>query len=222
MLPTTLSISLRVGALMLGFMVVFLGARWGAFAIAKIVADNRPAPASAPEVRQSSDTTVQIVAMTLVGTNCGFSNSDVARDVLNGLRRGLSRIVEARGAELIMIGVDIDADPVRGSALLRRMDAASFDQVVLGGGWDNVLLQNVVWNQAYGDALVPQVIVMQRRVLRTTDPHIIKTLADSHVLSVKGLVELKQWAESGFALPPRLVSPAAEIRAGSARDGNRK
>ncbi|MFN8876074.1 MAG: hypothetical protein ACK53A_08685 [Gemmatimonadota bacterium] len=87
------------------------------------------------------------------------------------------------------------------SAVLQRMDSAKFDQVVLGGGWDNVMMQKLIWSSAYSVPLVPQVIVMRRQVLRTSEPHAIRTLQESHVLSVKGLTELKQWAASGFALP---------------------
>jgi hypothetical protein len=180
---------------------VFFVARWVALAAASVSQRPQASGVGPSAATTGRDTVDQIVVITLVGSNCGFSRSDLARDVLNGVRAGVSRRVSASASQLVMVGVDIDAMPHGESAVLQRMDSAKFDQVVLGGGWDNVMMQKLIWSSAYSVPLVPQVIVMRRQVLRTSEPHAIRTLQESHVLSVKGLTELKQWAASGFALP---------------------
>jgi hypothetical protein len=69
------------------------------------------------------------------------------------------------------IGVALDEDLTAGMRLLRRY--GNFDELVVGGSWTNVVALSHVWADTAGLAAVPQLILLERAIGRTSDARLV-------------------------------------------------
>lgn len=183
---------------------VFWGARWVTALMVRSGEERRiGATPNAPSKIDSgiADTSQVIVAMVIVGSRCAFSQSEATLSVLRKLRSELGRVASSRGSRLEVIAADIDAPPAKGSVLLEQLPQSMFDQVVLGGGWDNEIVRRWIWNEGVGAPMVPQVIVLQRIRIHSAVPFDTRTLSEQHLISIHGVGDLEAWARQGFPLP---------------------
>ncbi|MCA2993231.1 hypothetical protein [Gemmatimonas sp.] len=157
--------------------------------------------AKAPLPVGVADTTEQLMAAVLVGSRCTFSRSESTLGVLRQLRQGLGKTATSSQLKLEILAIDIDASPMEGSPLLRSLGDHVFDQSVLGGGWNNELVSRWVWNEGYAAPMLPQIIVFRRKRVHTDEPYETRTIADQHLLSVRGVRELEKWSRLGFPVP---------------------
>jgi hypothetical protein len=140
----------------------------------------------------------EIVAVYIGAEDCGACH---APEVKDGVRR-MKTLVQAQalksGAAFSVIGVASDWDQKVAAAFLT--DVLPFDQVVLGGNWTNLGIENFIWRDPKGHAGMPQVIILERTV--TTDRAGMKFSEPRILRRLLGMKEIPEWVAKGAPIQP--------------------
>lgn len=151
-----------------------------------------------PPVTSSIDTAVtrqEIVLVYIGDVDCSFCTSDQFTLALEQLVTGLRQEVQARGNLFRAVGVMITRDFSRGFRYLKQH--GDWDEISLGGGWSNILVEHNVWNAA-SDPTVPQVVVYSREIQSGSNllmfTHRNRRITVTGALAVQAITQHEDWA----------------------------
>lgn len=139
----------------------------------------------------------ELVVVIVASGTCGACADPALPRILGEARD----VVYTRATELGLtartIGVGIDEDPLQGERQLRRF--GPFDEINVGGGWQNLGTFRFVWDEHPGRAAVPQVVVLHR----TTRAVPTRILGNEEVVLARyvGLDQLTAWSQQDYPLP---------------------
>lgn len=129
------------------------------------------------------------VLVVLIGSaDCNFSKDETTR-------RSFKRIVEsertkAASDQLVRtLGVAVELDAERGLRALN--DVGKFDEVLAGGGWQNLGALQFVVREMASPLVVPQVLILSRQVTKGTHH---TTGPDSLHVRLQGVFAIARWA----------------------------
>jgi hypothetical protein len=131
----------------------------------------RPTLAENLDTRAPTDTGAQEVAVFIGASWCAATaRSPALRDSLPIVFKRLAMEATARHHKFSRIGVSLDVPPQTGLDWLSKY--GSFDQVIVGGGWGNFGVVNMIWSDSASQAALPQLIIFSRRIVATS-PRIV-------------------------------------------------
>jgi hypothetical protein len=130
------------------------------------------------------------VAVLVVSSACRASRPDEVAGAFRALVTVLDAEAVSRGEQLHTIGLSIDADPIVGLAVLKAFGA--FDEIAVGGAWNNTSALHYVVREIAGEAMVPQIVILHRipAVGAVSAPS-----ADSLIARLRGVEEIRRWSE---------------------------
>ena len=149
--------------------------------------------AHSPTIRDAATDEVQDVFVLIGSSHCGYSTDPK-------LFGAFDRIVAANTsghtvASTLRIGVSMDEDARRGFDWLRSV--GRFDEVDIGGNWLNSDVVNLIWAVPAAPPVIPQIILIERRIHRTSQPASRLTVTDVHVVKrAVGLDHISNWVDS--------------------------
>jgi hypothetical protein len=131
----------------------------------------RPTGAENLNKNAPPDTGAQEVAVFIGASWCTATlRSPALRDSLPIVFRRLAMEATARHHKFSRIGVSLDVPPQTGLDWLSKY--GPFDQLIVGGGWGNFGVVNMIWSDSASQAALPQLIVFSRDILATS-PRIV-------------------------------------------------
>ena len=111
----------------------------------------------------------ELVLLYLGSSTCGFCIEPQYKALLIEAKERLAPLALARHMKMRTIGVSIDWSISEGIAFLE--DAGEWNEIVVGNNWYNSAVIEHVWGVAEATGGVPQVIVFERKLKHTTEPH---------------------------------------------------
>jgi hypothetical protein len=100
-------------------------------------------------------------------STCGMCKTPEMKEAVQQAREIFRRQAEASGVSFVAVGVAAEADVEKGLGFLAGY--GTFDQLVVGGGFENLAMMEYVWSQQppSQDSLpnqgIPQIVVASRR-----------------------------------------------------------
>lgn len=148
-----------------------------------------------------------LVAFVFVSSRCGATRLPETERAIRQLRTELQRLQTKAFANVSVVGVAID-ELRDGSKYLQSLNRTGevFDEVSVGRTWLNQVVSERVWRDGTAQPLVPQVLVIERKVDAREFPRIIHFQRDSVLLTVAGAPNIVAWVARGAPVP--LVSGA--------------
>lgn len=138
------------------------------------------------------------LALVYIGSStCSYANSEELPALLETVRELLRERAQKAGRSFATIGVSKDLDVEAGIKHLQKY--GHFDEIMTGRGWLNIGLLKYVYEGFPGKAATPQVLVVDRRKVRTAGSAIQDEVL---VLRKVGADEIAAWASLGTPLPP--------------------
>lgn len=127
-------------------------------------------------------------------------------EAIRSLRRQIRSEHGNSYAQISVVGVALDADPDAGLQFLLDLGdgtpSGAFDQISAGGSWLNEQAVRLFWRQQAAVAVIPQVIVIERRV--DTGSYLshaeIRVQDDTVVANPYGHEAILDWLEQGTPL----------------------
>jgi len=122
------------------------------------------AAAQAPDYQPSQRLTdgPELVAVYIGATSCGPCQSPEVKGAVRAMKSLLAAQAKQRGMALTVIGVAEDWDVKRGATFLEPLGA--FDQVVIGGNWTNLAVEQFILRDSLAELAMPQIVVVERQV----------------------------------------------------------
>jgi hypothetical protein len=102
------------------------------------------------------------------------------------------------GAAFSTIGVANDWQTTVAGKFLE--DVGPFDQLVLGGNWTNLAIEQFIWRDAKASAALPMIVVfertvsMEQRAVAISEPRLLRRLS--------GAKEIPEWVAAGAPIAP--------------------
>lgn len=153
-----------------------------------------PAPAMQ---RYSSDYrmgTGEELVLVLVGASfCRAHRQEGFPQAVEDAKVAVQRQAKAAGVQFRTIGVSLDWSPEEALAFLAAF--GEFDEMSVGSNWVNDSAFRYVWNESNGDPVVPQLLVIRRRL--DVQPRTIRITDERVVRVVRGADEILSWVRSG-------------------------
>ena len=139
-----------------------------------------------------------LIAFVFTASDCGWSTFPEGMEAIRSLRRQIRSEHGNSYAQISVVGVALDADPDAGLQFLLDLSGGTpsraFDQISAGGSWLNEQAVRLFWRKQAAVAVIPQVVVIERRVdtgsylsdaeIRVQDDrssHRLKRLARQHL-----------------------------------------
>jgi len=134
----------------------------------------------------------ELVAIYIGSTDCGPCQLPEVKGAVRAMKPLLAAQATQRRMGITVIGAAQDWDLKRGAAFLEPLGA--FDQVVIGGNWTNIAIEQFVLRDTLTEMLMPQVIVLERTVhlgkrVTVSEPHVLRRIA--------GSAEIPAWVAAG-------------------------
>jgi len=146
----------------------------------------------------------ELVAIYIGATDCGPCQWPQVKNAVRAMKPLLAAQAKQRRMAFTVIGAAQDWDLKQGAAFLEPLGA--FDQVVIGGNWTNLAVEQFVLRDSLAELVMPQVVLMERTV--QLDKRV--TVSEPRVLRrVSGGTDIPAWVASGA---PVAVSEAVEPR----------
>lgn len=194
--------------LRLGALIVLATA---AFSTARVIRSGRPNRArSTLALADKSDSAElasigassgrQLVAYVFVSSKCGYCRAKDVKEAIRGLRALLLTRYRSEFRRISVVGVAIDDKTADGFGYLHDIGSESFDEIDVGGGWQNEHAVNKIWRDHDSEALVPQILIVSRRLNATWKPFDLQFAADSALHSIRGRAELLRWVQQNAPL----------------------
>ena len=106
---------------------------------------------------------------------------------------------ETRDVRMSLTGIGVSGSPEAGIAFLNRF--GHFHELIIGRGWSNTGTMRFVFEKLRGPAVVPQIIVLERRVEDVSRGRIV--FYDEQIVQRRvGLDAITRWAEELEARVP--------------------
>lgn len=132
----------------------------------------------------------QIVAIYFGADFCGACHNTAVKEAVASMKSLVAAQAKKQGASFAAIGVANDWDPKVAANFIASNGA--FDQLVLGGNFTNLAVEQFIWRDAKGRASLPQIVVIERTVksdvrIDFSEPRFLRRVmgADSIPLWVK-------------------------------------
>jgi hypothetical protein len=104
----------------------------------------------------------ELVAIYIGSTDCGPCQLPELKNAVRAMKPLLAAQAKQRGLALTVIGAAQDWDLKRGAAFLEPLGA--FDQIVIGGNWTNIAVEQFVLRDSLAEMAIPQVVLIERTV----------------------------------------------------------
>lgn len=149
-----------------------------------------PGPASRSLV---TDTSSFFQLVVIASQDCAAGRSDEFRQLVRAILDSTHIAANARGVRLFTLLAITDAD--HHSAWRFARSLGEWDELNLGRGWSNSVVERFVWGEVPGVAAIPQVLVLTRTI-RSRVPVLV--LGRPELLSRKvGVHEITSWLATG-------------------------
>lgn len=134
----------------------------------------------------------ELVVVYIGSTSCGPCLRPEVKNAVRSMKSLLAAQARQRGAALTVIGAAQDWDLKQGASFLEPLGA--FDQVVIGGNWTNLAVEQFVLRDSVSEMAMPQVVVIERTVqvgsrLVVTAPRVLRRIT--------GGTEIPAWVTAG-------------------------
>ena len=134
----------------------------------------------------------ELVAIYIGSTDCGPCQWPQVKSAIRAMKSLLATQAKQRGEGLTVIGAAQDWDIKQGAAFLEPLGA--FDQVVIGGNWTNLAVEQFVLRDSLSDMAMPQVVLVERTVqlgqrVTVSEPHFLRRIS--------GGVDIPAWVAAG-------------------------
>lgn len=161
------------------------------------------APAGAPPALTSKYTpsyassTGKQVVMVLVGAAfCGAQRKPGFPQQVEDAKLSLQRQAAASDRQFSTLAVSLDWKTEDALAFLEHF--GEWDQLSVGGNWLNEGAIRYVWREMPADPVVPQILVIERDVVKGEQGITIR--GDRLLKRLMGTAEIEAWVQSGAAL----------------------
>lgn len=134
----------------------------------------------------------ELVAIYIGSTDCGPCQWPQVKNAVRVMKSLLATQAKQRGIALTVIGAAQDWDVKRGAAFLEPLGA--FDQVVIGGNWTNLAVEQFVLRDSLAEMAMPQVVLMERTVgagtrVTVSEPRLLRRIT--------GGADIPAWVAAG-------------------------
>jgi len=124
----------------------------------------------------------EMVAIYFGSTDCGPCQLPEVKAAIRAMKPALAAQARQRRMAFSVIGAAQDWDLKQGAAFLEPLGA--FDQVVIGGNWTNVAVEQFVLRDSLAEMVMPQVVVIERTVhlrerVSVTEPRVLRRVTGS-------------------------------------------
>jgi hypothetical protein len=134
----------------------------------------------------------ELVAIYFGSTDCGPCQWPQVKDAIRSMKSLLAAQARQRGMAFSVIGAAQDRDLKRGAVFLEPL--GEFDQVVIGGNWTNLAVEQFVLRDSLVEMAMPQVVVLERTVklgkrVTVSEPRVLRRIL--------GGAETPAWVAAG-------------------------
>jgi len=202
----------RVIMMSLGIAIPLAGSYFSVAAWRKHVERERVQTVLPSEVFASGE---YLVAYVLMSSECRFCTDPNTQAALRNLRTTLRASSRGRYANVSVVAVALSDDQNRELQFIQGLGkpGEAFDELSVGGSWMNELVSQLVWRDGFGLPVVPQLVLVERRVDARSYPKHVDVGAESLLYRASGDALVK-WVTEGAPLPAA-VPPARADSAGS-------
>lgn len=168
--------------------------RFGRVLALCLVVLSRPAGAQAAEYAPSMRLAAgrELVAVYIGATSCGPCQWPQVKNAVRAMKPLLAAQAKQRRMGFTAIGAAQDWDLKEGAVFLDPLGA--FDQVVIGGNWTNLAVEQFVLRDSVAEMVMPQVVLMERMVQLGTRI----TVSQPRVLRrITGGADIPAWVAAG-------------------------
>jgi hypothetical protein len=148
------------------------------------------APDYAPSHRLTDG--LELVAIYIGSTDCGPCQLPEVKNAVRAMKSLLAAQAKQRGIALTAIGVAQDWDVKQGAAFLEPLGA--FDQVVIGGNWTNIAVEQFVLRDSVAEMAMPQIVLVERTVQLGTR---VSVSAPRVLRRISGAKDIPAWVAAG-------------------------
>jgi hypothetical protein len=141
----------------------------------------------------------QLIAFVLGGSKCASCRSDEVKSAIRVLRDSLHARYDGSYRTIRVVGVAINTDVREGLDYLRSIDLDAFDEISIGGGWQNQNVVRLVWRLRVAEPAAPQVVLVSRGMAAELSPLAVHYADDSIVTAFVGRKALRAWLSNGAA-----------------------
>ena len=134
----------------------------------------------------------ELVAVYIGSTDCAPCLLPQVKSAVRAMKPLLAAQAKQRRMAFTAIGAADDWDLKRGATFLEPLGA--FDQVVIGGNWTNLAIEQFVLRDSLAEMVIPQVVLMERMVQLGTRI----TVSQPRVLRrITGGADIPAWVAAG-------------------------
>lgn len=158
---------------------------------------SRPAGAQAVDYAPSHQLPEgrEVVAVYVGATSCGPCQLPAVKSAVRAMKPLLAAQARQHGAAFSVIGVAQDWDLNQGTTFLSPLGA--FDQMVLGGNWTNIAVEQFMLRDSLAEMAMPQVVVFERTVqlgrrITVSEPRVLKRIT--------GGDQIPAWVAAGASI----------------------
>ena len=139
----------------------------------------------------------ELVAVYIGSTDCGPCQWPQVKQAVRAMKPLLAAQAKQRGMAFSVIGSTQDWDLKQGAAFFDSLGA--FDQLVIGGNWTNLAVEQFVLRDSLALLAMPQVVVIERTVglgerITVSAPVLLKRIS--------GGAEIPAWVTAGAPIAP--------------------
>lgn len=164
-----------------------LGSRWvGLLTCFALIA----VPCAAQTPGEATDGDLQVVAVLLIDSSCPCNRVDGFADDVRSAFDAIERRSHERGHDFVRIAVSLDQDPFTGSAFLERF--GPLDEVLAGNNWWGTGAIQYVWRDHQGEAMFPQIVVIEREVRTDSVLNMVTVSREREVARAVGVEGIKK------------------------------
>lgn len=135
----------------------------------------------------------QLIAFVFGGSKCASCRSPEVKVALTALRDTLHARYDQSYRTVRVVGVAINTDVNEGLEYLQGIGLDAFDEISVGGGWQNQQVVRLVWRLQVAEAAAPQVVIVSRKMTAVLSPMAVHYGNDSLVTAFAGRKALGEW-----------------------------
>ncbi len=163
---------------------------------ARLVAPAKPESAKAVYQPAGALESGEEIVLVFIGASfCNAQNTPGFPAAVETAKLRLQEHARAGGMRFRAVGIALDWRTADGLAFLERF--GEFDEVASGSNWISDGATKYIWRDIPGDADVPQMLVLRRRV---ETGQAIRLSEDRVVKRIRGTADIKNWVSAGATL----------------------
>ena len=121
----------------------------------------------------------ELVVVYFGATSCVPCHLPQVKNAVRAMKPLLAAQAKQRGMALTVIGSAQDWDVKQGATFLEPLGA--FDQVVIGGNWTNVAVEQFMLRDSLTEMMMPQVVLLERTVrlgerITVSEPRVLRRI----------------------------------------------